>query len=211
MNSRAHFRLTIETLAAAALCLAWHAAATAQSYSIRPNCNSSPGASGCYIRPGTYGYNDTWWREWPTQHRPEISDPRAIGAGRLPTPPAVPEVKLPPGGNLPSRPPMGSEGSALPNLGLSGSGSTAPLRQPRPGEGTLIAPGADGTLLRPSRTSCPAAKAAPEQPRRLQMYRCCRTWANRDREASRRSRVRKSRRRILNCRNPAQSRRKASL
>ena len=156
MNSRAHFRLTIETLAAAALCLAWHAAATAQSYDIRPNCNSS---GSCYIRPGTYGYNDTWWRQWPTQYRPEISDPRAIGAGRLPTPPGVPEAKLPASGNLPARPPLSGEGLILPGGILpSGSGSTAPARQPHtetPGDRAPIAPGPDGTLSIPGIPSTP--------------------------------------------------------
>ncbi len=156
MTSRAHYRLTIETLAAAALCLAWHAAATAQSYDIRPNCNSS---GSCYIRPGTYGYNDTWWRQWPTQHRPEISDPRAIGAGRLPTPPAIPEAKLPAGGAIPTKPPFGGEGSILPGGILpSGSGSTAPAGQPHteaPGDAIRIAPSPGGALSIPGIPSTP--------------------------------------------------------
>ena len=155
MSSRAHFRLTIETLAAAAICLAWHAAATAQSYDIRPNCNSS---GSCYIRPGTYGYNDTWWRQWPTQYRPEVSDPRAVGAGRLPTPPGVPEAKLPAGGSLETKPPLGGEGSILPGVILpSGSGSTAPARQPHtePGDRPQIAPSPDGALSIPGIPSTP--------------------------------------------------------
>src|SRR4029077_19887587 len=111
MSRRAYFHLTIETVAAAALCLAWHAAATAQSYDIRPNCNSS---GSCYIRPGTYGYNDTWWRQWPTQDRPQICDPRSVGAARLPPPPGVPEAKLPAGGTMPTRPQLSSDGTILP-------------------------------------------------------------------------------------------------
>jgi YHS domain-containing protein len=156
MSSRAHIRLTIEALAAAALCLAWHAAATAQSYDIRPNCNSS---GSCYIRPGTYGYNDTWWRQWPTQYRPEVSDPRAVGAGRLPAPPGLPEAKLPAGGVIPSKPPLGGEGSILPGGILpSSSGSTAPARQPHtetPGDRMQIAPSPDGALSIPGIPSTP--------------------------------------------------------
>jgi YHS domain-containing protein len=142
MNRRAQFHLAMEIVAAAALCLASRAAATAQSYNIRPNSNCNSTGT-CYIRPGTYGYNDTWWRQWP-QYRPAVSDPRAIGAQLIPTPPGISEKQLHP------QAPAGNEGSILPNLAPSGGGPAAPVRPPRTeAPGTQIAPGPEGTLSIP--------------------------------------------------------------
>ncbi len=144
--------LVSEAVAAAALCLAWQAAADAQSYAVqpsygvRPTCNS---ASPCIIRPGTYGYNDTTWRMWPTQYRPEVSDPRAIGARRIPAPPGTPEPKYPPAGGVPGKPPIGG-GEILPgNIGPFTSGANTSPAAPGltvPGEKGPIAPGPDMNL-----------------------------------------------------------------
>ncbi len=126
--------------AAAALCPSWQLAMAAETYSVRPTCDAK---SPCIIRPGTFGYNDTWWRQWPTQYRVEISDPRAIGAIRIPAPPATLEVQPPPSGNLPNKPALpditGSE--ILPPTGPTTGGTTSTSGQPgREAPGTRTAP-----------------------------------------------------------------------
>lgn len=142
-------------LAAAALCCAWRAAKAqnvkSPTYDVRPTCKC--GAS-CLIRPGTYGYNETSWRQWPTQYRPEVSDPRAVGARRIPAPPGAAEQKLPEAPNVPS-PPAG--GSILPGgPAPSGSGATTvPPGGPASGIPPSLAPGPEGTLIFPGDLGTP--------------------------------------------------------
>ena len=53
------------------------------------------------------------------QPRPEQRDSKAVGGTVIPTPPAIPEQKLPHADNLPAKPPIsgaGSGGSILPSL-----------------------------------------------------------------------------------------------
>src|SRR5579862_4689155 len=137
MKNRLDLFTIVVLMAAAAPGRALLAAYDQPAYAVRPSCNGNP----CVIRPGTYGYNDTTWRVWPTQYRPEVSDPRAIGAHRVPAPPGGPEVKAPPAEGVPGRPPIsgGTEAQPmiLPNLGPSTSGTrTAPGSSglPMPGE-----------------------------------------------------------------------------
>ena len=69
------------------VCLALPATGRGQSYEIRPTCYPY---GPCKINPLSFGYNDTSWRQWPLQPRPEEHDAKTIGATPLPTPaPAV--------------------------------------------------------------------------------------------------------------------------
>jgi YHS domain-containing protein len=147
MNCRLYYRLIAATFAAAMLCLTWQATAEPPTYAVRPNCNSY---GTCNILPGTYGYNDTGWRQWPTQYRPDVSDPRGVGGTMIPPPPGVPEIKRP---ALPSRPPTSGGGAALlpggPGSSSSGSmtlpGGLGPIT---PGPEVLPGlPGLPGTIL----------------------------------------------------------------
>ncbi len=104
-----------------------HNQGLAQSYTIRPTCNPT---SQC--RPNTlgFGYNDTNWRQWPLQARPEERDSKTIGATVIPTPPPTVEQPLPHAESVPAKPPVSGE-SILPFQGLapgpgSNPGSTGP-------------------------------------------------------------------------------------
>jgi YHS domain-containing protein len=148
MKNSLHLISIVALISAAAPATSLLASPDTPAYAVRPDCKSG---NACVIRPGTYGYNDTTWRVWPTQYRPEASDPRAVGARHIPTPPGVPEVKLSPGGGVPAKPPV--SGEILPGtIGPSTSGAkTAPALPglPAPGEKSPDAPGPDGTLILP--------------------------------------------------------------
>ena len=117
-------RITVSSVVGAALlCLMPHATGFAQSYTIRPTCKPK---DQCKPNTENFGYNDTVWRQWPGQERPEGRNPGTIGGKPIPTPPAVLEQVLPPAESLPARPaqPGGSiEGMALP-LPQPGSATT---------------------------------------------------------------------------------------
>jgi YHS domain-containing protein len=134
MKKLSHWITVSSAVAAALSCLALHSTGFAQSYTIRPAppCPDSQ----CKVKTETFGYNDTNWREWPVQPRPEEKDSKTIGGHKIPTPPPIPEPKLPHWEPLPARPSIsgGTTGTILP----SGSGSTA---IPGLGGGTATLPG----------------------------------------------------------------------
>ena len=128
---------------AALLSVMSHTAAFAQSYTIRPTCNST---GECKADTATFGFNETNWRQWPLQPRPEQRNSRTIGGTVIPTPPPVPTQPLPRADNPPAQPPLfdGSTGgtilpfpgpvpgsSATPNLKID-SGTTNGLKSPNP-------------------------------------------------------------------------------
>jgi YHS domain-containing protein len=115
-------RITVSSVVGAALlCLMPHAAGFAQSYSIRPTCTPN---GQCRVNTATFGFNDTNWREWPCQPRPEETDPATIGGTVIPTPPPTLQQPLPSAETLPAKPPLSGGGSILPPL--QGPGSTTP-------------------------------------------------------------------------------------
>jgi YHS domain-containing protein len=128
-------RITVSSVVGAALlCLLSRTSLLAQSYTIRPTCDPK---GQCKINTATFGFNDTNWRTWPGQFRPEATDPKTIGGRRIPTPPPVIEQPLPSAENVPSKPPI-SEG-------------TGPSILP-PG----VLPGTPGTTTTPNPNSPPA-------------------------------------------------------
>ena len=128
--------ITVSSVVGAALlCLMPQAAGFAQSYSIRPTCNSS---GQCKPNTATFGFNDTSWRQWPVQPRPEETNSKTIGGTVLPTPPAIPEKALPPAEIVPAKPPIsgGTTGGQI--LPPFGPGSTPELKTDG---GTATVPG----------------------------------------------------------------------
>lgn len=116
-----HCITLLSVVGAALLCLAPRATGFAQSYTIRPTCNPT---GPCKPNTLGYGYNDTNWRQWPVQPRPEETNPKTIGGIRIPTPPPIVEKPLPHEELVPAKPPITggtTETGPLP----SGSGSTA--------------------------------------------------------------------------------------
>lgn len=108
------------------LCLLPHATGHAQSYAMRPTCNPS---GQCQVNPATFGFNDTNWRSWPVQARPEQRNSKAVGSIVLPTPPPIPEKRLPEAEELPKKPPLSNEnggGLILPGPGLTPGATATP-------------------------------------------------------------------------------------
>ena len=122
---------------AALLCLVPCATVLAQSYTIRPTC--SPNGQ-CTVNPATFGFNDTNWRQWPVQPRPEQTNSRTIGATGMPTPAPILEQPLPHAEGLPAKPPLSEEnkgGAILPFSGSTpdlkiGGGTAAGPSNPKP-------------------------------------------------------------------------------
>ena len=155
-------------LGTAMICLILQKTGFAQSYSIRPNCNSN---ARCKVNPATFGFNDTNWRQWPDQARPEEQNPDAIGGTFLPTPPPVPEQKLPHADNLPPKPPIsgGTPGGAiLPSLtpstteGSGAPGANNPPHPDRPAGPDLHFPPGDALQGIPGLDLNPRQDAAPK-------------------------------------------------
>ncbi len=126
----------LSVVGAALLCLMPCMTGFAQSYAVRPTCDPK---GQCRPNVATFGFNDTDWRQWPVQPRPEQDDPKTIGGTRIPTPPPILEPPLPHAESLPPRPSIsgGTLGTILP----SGSGSLSPS-----GSGSLFLP-EPGSLL----------------------------------------------------------------
>ncbi len=131
----------------------------AQSYSIRPTCNS-PGQ--CQINPATFGFNDTNWRQWPLQPRPEQRDADAVGGTVLPTPPAMPEAQLPRAEAVPARPAIsgGTGESVLPPTPVLPESGARPGVRPGPAEQTPIPQGVPG--IPPGFEITPPLNTAPK-------------------------------------------------
>ncbi len=104
-----------------------------------------PGPCSCVPNAQNFGFFPTQWRRWPCEQRPEISDPRSIGATVLPTPEPKPEEPPPPAAPLL---PMPSEGGGI---------------LPPPGEGILPPPGEapSGPEAAPSLELPPALQLTP--------------------------------------------------
>jgi hypothetical protein len=80
----------------------------------RPCCPSN-----CPPGVGTYGYFPTTWRSWPCEERPEITNPRSIGAERLSTPQGREQVPLPQATPLAQPAPSVPRGGTLPTPGTA--------------------------------------------------------------------------------------------
>ena len=107
-------------------CFALPVLAVAQTYSVRPSCQSNT----CVIVPGTYGYNDTTWRTWPGQKRPDIKDSRAIGDTSSRRRRGCPKPSFRRENNRPPNRPPAARARSCPALaGPSGGGTTEPSRQ----------------------------------------------------------------------------------
>src|SRR5208282_5326649 len=89
---------------------------SAQSYDGRPTCTPN---GPCRANTAGFGYNDTNWRQWPLQPRPEEKNSKTVGAHVIPPPPPIPEQPLPHAEGLPAKPPISGE-SILPQPGLPG-------------------------------------------------------------------------------------------
>ncbi len=98
---------------AALLCLIEQLPLFAQLYEIRPTC--SPKGQ-CKANTAWFGYNDTNWRQWPLQPRPEEKNPKTVGTHVLPTPPPILQQPLPHAEGLPAKPPLSGGESVLPAL-----------------------------------------------------------------------------------------------
>lgn len=110
----------------------------AQSYTVRPTCNSN---GQCRPNTATFGFNDTNWREWPVQPRPEEHNSKSVGGTIIPTPAPVPERQLPAAEGLPAKPaiPSGNPGGTIlppfgpgstPDLKANGGTATVPSKTP---------------------------------------------------------------------------------
>ena len=101
----------------------------AQSYTIRPTCNPN---GQCKANTANFGFNDTNWRQWPVQPRPEQRDSETIGGTVIPTPPPIPEQPLPHAESLPAKPPISGgtreDRSCRPRLDAR-SNAAAPVRR----------------------------------------------------------------------------------
>jgi YHS domain-containing protein len=109
-----------------------HARGFGQSYTIRPT--ACPNGQ-CRVSTATFGFNDTDWRQWPMQPRPEQRDAKTIGGVVIPTPPAIIEQPLPRADSVPSKPALpggNTGGSILPFPGLT-PGATDGNAAPGPG------------------------------------------------------------------------------
>ena len=147
-------------VAAALLCLMPQTKGFAQSYSIRPTCNPN---GQCRVKTETFGFNDTDWRSWPVQPRPERQNSKTIGANVLPTPPAIPEQPLPHAEGLPARPPLsggGTGGSLLPLPGSTPGATPAPDLKIDGG----TSPGPTGTPGVSGLPGMPGLDLGPSQP-----------------------------------------------
>ena len=97
------------------------AAATPHLMYPRPCCPSN-----CPPGVGTYGYFPTTWRSWPCEERPEITNPRSVGAERLATPQGQEQLPLP----QPQPTPLPQQPSA-PRGGMPTPGAAVPEPQAR--------------------------------------------------------------------------------
>jgi len=138
MNKSLRCFLALIVLGASLLCLMPETPGFAQSYSIRPTCKPN---GQCKVNTATFGFNDTNWRQWPMQPRPEERDSRTIGGTDLPTPPPILEQQLPHAESLPAKPPL-SDGS--------GGGSILPLPGSTPGTTTIDGSTTTGPSSRPA-------------------------------------------------------------
>jgi YHS domain-containing protein len=112
---------------ATVLCLLPQTRAKAQNCEIRPSCNPS---GQCQPNTLTFGYNDTVWREWPLQPRPEVHNSRTVGATVIPPPPPTIAPELPHYQGVTPKSAVPSGDSILPvNPGAT-----------NPGGGTIIGP-----------------------------------------------------------------------
>ncbi len=66
-----------------------------------------------------FGYFPTTWREWPCEDRPEITNPRAVGAEVLRTPEGREQLPLPQGTTPPQPPSTEPKGGAQPMPGAA--------------------------------------------------------------------------------------------
>jgi YHS domain-containing protein len=114
-------------IGAALLGLLSQATSFAQTYSIRPARDPAPK---CKQNTLTFGYNDTTWRPWPLQPRPEERNSLSVGGHVIPPPPPTIEPPLPHAETAPpAKPPVGSgilptfpSGSTIGPLGSGGAG-----------------------------------------------------------------------------------------
>jgi len=172
---KSYLILALHIIGAALLCLLVQATGYAQSYTIRPTCLPKPP---CKANTENFGYNDTSWRQWPGQARPEERDAGAVGGTLLPTPPAIPEQQLPHAETVPAKPPIpgATPGQSILPL-VPGNGVPAPGTSPRPdvspaplgGIDTLPQSvptpkpeGSGGTNLTPSKDLVPPAGSPPD-------------------------------------------------
>ncbi len=137
MKKSSQWIIVSSVVGAALLYLSSPGPARAQTYAIRPTCNP---ADSCRANTANFGYNDTNWRQWPLQARPEEKDSKTIGGTVIPTPPPIPEPQLPHAESVPSKPPVSGD-SLLPFQGLS-PGPATPPGTPRSDGGTSPNPNA---------------------------------------------------------------------
>lgn len=87
-----------------------------------------PCPNNCVPNAGNFGYFPTTWRQWPGESRLEETNPRAVGAEVLPTPPGEEHLPTPRGMAAPQPP------------------SAVPERQAPPPSGTELLPPPGGVL-----------------------------------------------------------------
>ena len=138
------------------LWLAPHNQGLAQSYAIRPTCNPT---GQCRANTWNFGFNDTNWRQWPLQPRPEERDSKTIGGDVIPAPPPTLEQPLPHAESLPAKPPVSGE-PILPFNGVA-PGPAATPGSTNPNGGTT--PGPSGKPAGPNPVS-PAPQGLPGFP-----------------------------------------------
>jgi YHS domain-containing protein len=119
----------VSTFLGAAVCLLVQARGFSQPYSIPSTCNPE---GQCRPNNLTFGYNDTTWRQWPLQPRPEEKNPLTVGAHPIPPPPGYIEKPLPHAEGLPEKPAI-QPGGVLPGTNSHPTGPSI-----LPGNGTLV-------------------------------------------------------------------------
>ena len=121
----------------------------------RPSCpDCAPNAS-------SFGYFPTTWRQWPCEQRPEITNPRSIGAEHLSTPSGREQVPLPQATAVPQQPPIAPKGGTQPMPGAAipePQGPGAPVTPP------AGLPGLEKPATPPAEGGLPGLPVEPDQP-----------------------------------------------
>jgi len=119
----------------------------------RPCCppNYPPGV-------GAYGYFPTTWRSWPCEERPEVTNPRSVGAEHLPTPSGQEQVPLPQATPLTQPGPSALRGGTQPAPGTA-------VPEPQPGgHAAPEMPGLPGGPTVPEGPATPGIQGLPGGP-----------------------------------------------
>jgi hypothetical protein len=117
----------------------------------------------CVPNVQNFGYFPTGWRQWPCEVRPEIVNPRSVGADVLPTPAGQKPVPLPPTG-APAKPRATTPpGAILPPANETPSTPTPPAKTPEGQNPTAPQGGLPGLPVEPEPSANPGSILPPEE------------------------------------------------